>query len=359
MVVDTCLMQERTEMGKIISLKDRDWKDFYLADLFKPVRGNQNRMSYLEAGNIPLVSARNVNNGYKDYVEANKGQIYPGDILTLNNDGEGGAGIAYFQPVSMYLDTHCTALFPLIRLDKYQLLFISTCITKQRSKFGHGYSLSNQRLSIFKLMLPVDSKGSPDLKFMGDYMRAKERDLLLTYRNYLQVKDDVYTKRKPSAWKPFKMEDMFYIYPGKRLTKSDMVNGKRPFVGATDSNNGITNWVGNINDSLDRNVIGVNYNGSVGEAFYHPYECIFSDDVKRLHLKHGDNTKYVSLFIKACILSQKKVFSYGYKFNGERMNRHSIVLPVTEKGSPDWEYMDSKMRQVEHKLLEEYINRKL
>lgn len=346
-------------MSKILSLKDRDWKDFYLTDFFKPVRGNQNRMSYLESGCIPLVSARNVNNGYKDFVEANNGPIYPGDILTLNNDGEGGAGIAYFQPASMYLDTHCTALIPLLKLDKYQLLFFSTCITKQRSKFGHGYSLSNQRLSIFKLMLPVDIKGNPDLKFMGDYMQNKERGLLTSYRSYLQINEDENNDRKPSSWMPFKMEDLFYIYPGKRLTKSDMVSGKRPFVGATDSNNGVTNWVKNINDSLDKNVIGVNYNGSVGEAFYHPYECLFSDDVKRLHLKKVDNSKYISLFIKACIVSQKKVFSYGYKFNGERMNRHSIVLPVTEKGIPDWEYMDRYMRQVEHKLLEDYINRKL
>ena len=41
--------------------------------------------------------------------------------------------------------------------------------------------------------------------------------------------------------------------------------------------------VSNTNNSLDRNVLGVNYNGSVVENFYHPYEAIFSDDVKRIH----------------------------------------------------------------------------
>jgi hypothetical protein len=41
------------------------------------------------------------------------------------------------------------------------------------------------------------------------------------------------------------------------------------------------------------------------------------------------------------------------------MNRHSIVLPVTEKAIPDWEYMGNYMRRVEQKLLEEYINSKL
>ena len=34
--------------------------------------------------------------------------------------------------------------------------------------------------------------------------------------------------------------------------------------------NGITNFVSNSNDSLDSNVLGVNYNGSIVENFYHP-----------------------------------------------------------------------------------------
>ena len=170
-------------MSTILSLKDKDWKDFFLTDLFYPKRGNQNRMSYLEEGRIPLVSARNVNNGYKAFVDTDDGSIYPGGILTLNNDGEGGAGIAYFQPAPMYLDTHCTALIPRMQLDKYQLLFISTCITKQRTKYGHGYSLNNQRLSTFKIMLPVDMNGNPDWMFMGNYMRRVEKTLIEDYIN--------------------------------------------------------------------------------------------------------------------------------------------------------------------------------
>ena len=83
-------------------------------------------------------------------------------------------------------------------------------------------------------------------------------------------------------WMPFKLGDVCTIEKGVRLTKANMRPGNRPFVGATSTNNGITNWVSNTNGSLDRNVLGVNYNGSVGYAFYHPYECIFTDDVKRL-----------------------------------------------------------------------------
>lgn len=94
-------------------------------------------------------------------------------------------------------------------------------------------------------------------------------------------------------WKAFNLCDIFSISAGVRLTKSDMIEGARPFIGATDSNNGITAFVSDSNPSLDKNVLGVNYNGSVVENFYHPYECIFSDDVKRLHLLHHEDNKYV------------------------------------------------------------------
>lgn len=158
-------------------------------------------------------------------------------------------------------------------------------------------------------------------------------------------------------WKSFPISEIFNIYPGKRLTKSDMISGDRPFIGATDSNNGITEWVANSNDSLDSNVLGVNYNGSVCEAFYHPYECIFSDDVKRLHLKDHIDSKYIMLFLKTVLLQQKCKFAYGYKFNEQRMLRQSIVLPVDNEGNPDWDFMESYMKDKETKLLKPIIEK--
>ena len=155
-------------------------------------------------------------------------------------------------------------------------------------------------------------------------------------------------------WKEFRLEDIFTIDPGVRLTTANMTMGKRPFIGATDSNNGITAFVDNTNKSLDSNVLGVNYNGSVVENFYHPYEAIFSDDVKRLHLKEVENNKYICLFIKQSILKQKAKYQYGYKFNGERMKRQYIMLPSTPEGTPDYTFMEEYMRQKEQTILAKY-----
>lgn len=145
-------------------------------------------------------------------------------------------------------------------------------------------------------------------------------------------------------WKEFYIKDIFFINPGKRLTKTNMIDGNKPFIGATDSNNGVTAFVSNSNISEDRNVLGVNYNGSVVESFYHPYSCLFSDDVKRFKLKAISGTKYHYLFFKTVILQQKCKYAYGYKFNEQRMQKQMILLPVTNSGTPDYDFMEQYIK---------------
>lgn len=151
-------------------------------------------------------------------------------------------------------------------------------------------------------------------------------------------------------WKEFFLDEICNINSGVRLTKANMNEGKMPFIGATDSNNGITNFVSNTNKSLDKNVLGVNYNGSVVENFYHPYECIFSDDVKRVSFKdeQGQN-KYCYLFLKQMILQQKEKYRYAYKFNGDRMARQKIIVPVDEESKINYSTIENYMRAKELK----------
>ncbi len=157
-------------------------------------------------------------------------------------------------------------------------------------------------------------------------------------------------------WKEFSIADIFVIKSGKRLTTADMDSGNLPFIGATELNNGVTNWINTPNETLDHNVLGVNYNGSVAEAFYHPYSCVFSDDVKRLHLKNADDGKYILLFCSMLIRKQKVKYTYGYKFNGNRMARQKILLPITDDGSPDYVFMEQYIREREDRLKQKYID---
>lgn len=141
-------------------------------------------------------------------------------------------------------------------------------------------------------------------------------------------------------------------------SKDDMLEGKRPFIGASEASNGVTAFIENSNASLDRNVLGVNYNCSVGFSFYHPYEALFSDDVMRVCWKDETvNNKYTRLYLSTDIAQQRRKYAYGYKFNAQRMKRQIIMLPSCEDGSPDYARMDQTMRMMEYDVLNEYLKR--
>ena len=181
--------------------------------------------------------------------------------------------------------------------------------------------------------------------------------------------EDIYLKKQimkkaiditieATSWKEFFLEDIVTIGNGKRLTKADMQCGNMPFIGASEMNNGITGYTSSINESLDNNVLGVNYNGSVGFSFYHPYNAIFSDDVKRVKwIDNQHNNKYTLLFLSSMIRQQKIKYAYGYKFNTKRMQRQKIMLPVTSDDSINWQFMEEYMKAKEQVILKYTIER--
>ena len=340
-----------------LSLNSRNWKDFYLTDFFRCEKGNQNNMASLQSGSIPLVSAKKCDNGYKDFVASNGKKQFQGGIITLNNDGDGGAGIAYYQPYEMALDSHVTALIPLFPMNRHILLFAAMCITKQRNRFGHGYSLNSNRLRSFKLMLPLNqTETTPDWAFMEAYMKQKEQQILkptidklckqLIVNNIMGGGKSLY-----SNWKAFYFTEVFTeIQRGKRLKKADHKKGDTPYVSSTSLNNGIDGFVGN-DDSVRKfdDCLTLANSGSVGCTFYHQYTFVASDHVTKL--KRDGLDKYAYLFMIPIINRLSEKYSFNREINDERIKREKLLLPATDKGEIDFTFMSSFMKDIERNIL--------
>lgn len=195
---------------------------------------------------------------------------------------------------------------------------------------------------------------------IGDYLTF-ELLMVMQNREYLfEGSDDLGEVAEIPAldekeWCEFSLDDIFTVSAGKRLETRNKVPGTRPFIGATDNNNGVTGFVGNVNSSRDGNVLGVNYNGAPCIAFYHPYECIFTDDVKRLHLRHYSDNKFVLLFFVSVFAKQRSKYSYGYKFKEQRMLRQKLMLPITDSGEPDYEYMEQYAKNMMFRKYQQYL----
>lgn len=348
-----------------LTLNDVEWKEFFIGgdngvfQINSTSSGiDKNKLNTAD-GTIPYITRSEENNGINLFVSNEQDSKYTKDsagVITIGLDTQ----TVFYQPIEFFTGQNIQILKN-EHLCKYSSLFIIPLLKIQMKKFnwgGNGATLT--RLKRTKIMLPIDSENNPDWKFMREFTKQKlktqSQQLVLYFKNKLTSLEFEKEIKEPK-WKEFWMEDVVDISPGVRLTKMDQIAGDIPFIGATDSNNGITEFVGNVNKSIDKNVLGVNYNGSVVENFYHSYECIFSDDVKRIKFKnkkYGDEFTY--LFLKQLILSQKSKYQYGYKFNTKRMNRQKIMLPIDENGNLHWKYMSNFVKKIEKDNIEKIID---
>lgn len=343
--------------GKLSNLT---WKEFVFGDEFSITATgsgiDKNKLIKGEGEN-PYITRTDCLNGIDGFIpeQVSKYRMDEGNVITIGLDTQ----TVFYQPKAFYTGQNIQIIrHP--QLDKHNAMFLIVAIQKLVERFSWGsYGATLTRLRKSRIYLPANQDGEPDFAFMSSFMQQVEQDILSTTLSYFADKQQITPPHANDRinWKTFLIRDVLTISAGKRLTKADMQIGNRPFIGATDSfiNNGITEWVNNTNESIDQNLLGVNYNGSVGEVFYHPYECIFSDDVKRLHLKDLPDSKYIMLFIKTAIVQQKVKYAYGYKFNEQRMLKQPIMLPITSDGTPDWKYMDSYMRHIESQQILKYL----
>ena len=351
----------------LLGLGDAKWGNFRLKELFNIYTGRDIIISNIKEGKYPIVTHSIEKNGIGAYTQKldNRRLFNHNNTLSLADRGN---FYAYTQYHDFYIGTRVKALeLKNDFCDKYILQFLATSINKQEVRFSYGFNATNKTDDI-KILLPIDEKGEPHWDYMSKFMKKIEQEKLEKALNYIYIY--IYSlaicearklpKLEEKEWGEFWLEDIVDIKSGVRLTKEKQISGTIPFVGSTDSNNGITNFVANVNDSIDKNVLGVNYNGSVVENFYHPYECIFSDDVKRVSWKEKiASNKYTYLFLKQMILLQKKKYTYGYKFNSNRMNRQKIFFPINKLGKPDYSYMKKYMQIEEikqaYKIIDYYI----
>lgn len=346
------------------SLDEKSWNEFYLNDIFgfKLAKGD-NQPKNMNQGRIPVVSAGETNNGVTAFVSnPDEGSVFQSGTVMVDMFGK-----AFWHGYDYCAVSHGRVNILDLNAPNNSSQFISTCIDEETiSKYSYNQMCSQKRLTRQKVMLPVTDSGEPDYAYMAEYVQQKRAAMLDKYHKYVEARIAELGELVEiptldgKEWAEFPLNDIFTVGAGKRLETRNKIPGTRPFIGATDNGNGVTGFVGNDNASKDSNVLGVNYNGAPCIAFYHPYECIFTDDVKRLHLRNYKNNKFVLLFFASLFAQQRSKYSYGYKFKEKRMLRQKLMLPVDDAGEPDYAYMEQYSKNMmlrKYKQYLEFVNR--
>lgn len=158
------------------ALEDREWKEFYFSDVFTRIqRGKRLKKDDHIEGTTPYVSSTATNNGIDGFV-GNKERIRIfSNCISLANSGS--VGSAFFQKFEFVASDHVTSLQK-EGIDEYAYLFMLPIIRRLSEKYSFNREINDLRISRERLMLPVQSDGTPDWEFMSAFMQRVEQETL-------------------------------------------------------------------------------------------------------------------------------------------------------------------------------------
>lgn len=145
-----------------------------------------------------------------------------------------------------------------------------------------------------------------------------------------------------SSWKEYKMSDIgFKIYHGIRQKKSERTEGSIPLLTAGKENQGVATYIGNP-ASLYIDPITVDM---FGNSFFHKGEYAGDDNI--YFFINDEISDEVKIFI-ATIINTCNTQKYSFKdqFRQPQADSLTVFLPATSESQPNWEYMNSYIKQI-------------
>lgn len=141
------------------------WKEFNIIEIWDNVdRGKRLKSEDREPGNISYFSASEFNNGLTDKISNPLFTFENSLIYTTFGD------CFYIEDIFTASDE--ITIFRSSNLNKYNGLFISTVIQKNKYKYRFGRKAFRNKFENDSILLPVNSKGNIDWDFMENYIKA-------------------------------------------------------------------------------------------------------------------------------------------------------------------------------------------
>lgn len=158
-----------------------DWVEFRIGDLFDIKRGNVKGIKGLASGDVPVVSAKETNNGV-----AQRADVVPQfDAGTISVSVNGAVGYATVQqkPWSGTGDVMALLLHGDHEPTVLAKLAVCTLIREEGQRFGYARKLNQGRLENMTVRLPVMLNESGDV--MPDWDRLDEKMQELAFSRYV------------------------------------------------------------------------------------------------------------------------------------------------------------------------------
>lgn len=257
----------------------------------------------------------------------------------------------FYQPNNYYTGQNIQILSNRL-LNKEIALFVIPMLKIQLQNLswgGSGATLS--RLKAKRILLPITKDKIPDWDYMEQYIVNKMKTIDVPKLEPIKSSS---MDLKSLQWKEFEIKQVFNqisSVKGKAIDKYP--SGKVPYVTTSAINNGLTNYI-----STDKEIITsgnvITIDPIKGKAFYHIYDFVGRGGAGSAInvLKNTQLNKNIGLFLTTMIESNSFLkASYGTQLNGKRLKKQKVMLPITDKGKPNWQFMEDYIKSISNSHL--------
>lgn len=334
-----------------MNLDVNNWKRFSLGRLFDIKKGKRLTSEDQEEGNNLYIGAIDSNNGVANHI--GQAPIHKGNTISLSYNGS--VGEAFYQPEPYWATDDVNALYS--KYDGFNEpigLFIAATIQQEKYRFSYGRKWTLDNMKATEICLPIqhNSDGTvfidenhkfseegfvPDWQFMEDYIKSLHHKPLTTKNKSGQASD-----LNVQTWKEFTVPELFgEVKVAKSADIGNLEEGKTPFVGRTDVDNGVQGFVDPISLTKGKcitiSMVGTNV------ALYQEEDFQASQNIAILR-KDGI-TKAMALFICSMINFEMRLkYSYGRTVGKTNIEEMIIKLPIDSDGNPDWHFMENYIK---------------
>jgi hypothetical protein len=350
-------------------LDEKNWVPVPIADLFdKPVAGKGKGLNHLiqaDKMGVCYIGATNRNNGVLCFIkpdEISKNMMQPGNCIGFIKNGDGSAGYAIYKH-EPFISTSDVIYGYAGWVNKFTGLFFVAAQDKIKNKYSHGYKRNEQHLHGDKVMLPVTNDGKPDYKYMVQYASEMRRHMLMRYRNYVTWRLFYLEHRgvptlSEKKWGEFRIGELFSVSHPSARNKDDYEFGDTLFIASGALNNGVMKCCkAKGQEQLDEgNCITVS--PIDGSTFYQPRDFLGRGGAGSsiLILRCFGMNLYRGQFMARMIQQTCSKYTYGHMGNKKSIKRERIMLPVTDDGVPDYEYMEQYVKNMMLRKYRQYLS---
>ena len=358
----------------------RGWGKFIAKDLFGPSKlGKYHNPRTLHESDdgYEFICASVRNNGINSAMPKVDGEnlsLTPPNIIAWGKQ----------SPFFTYHENPCVTsqgmyFIEVNNLTRNQIHFVITVLNKLTSGYNYTNCLIGKKFDELSVPLPLKpgtdevnyTEDDIDWDYIESYIHELEESYIHELDAYLKETglddyeltdaEQALLEREP-MFREFKVGDLFDVTQGRRLKKSDFIDGDIPFVMASSRNNGVVAYLSNP-VTTNENFITADI---LGNVFYHDGFVGFGDDNCGLKLKNGKDLETIYLYLVGALSCFKSIASYSNKLRGKWYQEQLIWLPVKPgtdeinytEDDIDWDYMESYIRAMEKQVIADVVDYK-